>query len=80
MSEDLAFLMVEKTKGWNTLLCYSNIVNTTCITQACGQRVEMSSLVVCVCVCVCVFRGVQPPADSGLSYHYHSLALRVHLD
>ena len=55
MSEDVAFLMVEKTKGWNTLLCYSNIVNTTCITQACGQRVEMSSLVcVCVCVCVCV--------------------------
>ena len=33
------------------------------------------------CVCVRVFRGVnQPPANSGLSYHYCSLALRVHLD
>ena len=32
-------------------------------------------------VCVCVFRGVnQPPADSGLSYHNRSLALRVHLN
>ena len=30
---------------------------------------------------VCVCGGVnQPPADSGLSYHYRSLALRVHLN
>ena len=36
---------------------------------------------VCVSVCLCVFRGVnQLPADSKLSYHYRSLALRVHLD
>ena len=37
---------------------------------------------VCVCVCVCVcLRGLnQLPADSKLSYHYRSLALRVHLD
>ena len=35
---------------------------------------------VCVCVCVCL-RGLnQLPADSELSYHYRSLALRVHLD
>ena len=34
-----------------------------------------------MCVCVCVFGGVnQAPADSELSYHYRSLALRVHLD
>ena len=32
-------------------------------------------------MCVCVFRGVnQLAADSELSYHYRSLALRVHLD
>ena len=34
----------------------------------------------CVCVCVCVWGVNQPSADSGLSYHYCSLALRVHLD
>ena len=46
----------------------------------CG-RVKVHVVGLLVSVCVCVFRGVnQPPADPELSYHYRSLALRVHLD
>ena len=40
--------------------------------EGCGSRR------VGTCVCVCVWGG--EPADSELSYHNCSLALRVHLD
>ena len=62
MSEDPALLMVEMAKGWNTLLCYSNIVNT--ISDFSWHKLIINPSVwaegytVWLCVCVCVYMHV----------------------